>query len=282
MTNLIFFGSDQYSQTVLARLSQDPSLQITHSHDLPSTIHHLPPNTIGLSASFPYLFPPEIIQQFDGRLYNLHPSLLPQYRNVAPVPYAIAMGDSVTGITLQRIDEKIDHGEIIAQVEEPIHHDDTTPILTHRLFALGSDLFLEFLGSDLKGSAQPRIYNHRGRSDPHGTLIFTKRLTSQSGFVEWSVLERLIANKPIKPTDTHNPLIQLRLTHKPCAILYDLVRALEGYEKVWTIAPTRKGDLRLSLALPQLPTTSYQLLVLIAGKPKPISWSDFTKYYVNV
>ncbi|PIS17869.1 hypothetical protein COT54_02350, partial [Candidatus Collierbacteria bacterium CG09_land_8_20_14_0_10_46_12] len=82
MTSLIFFGSDQYSQTVLARLSQDPSLQITHSPDLPSTIYHLPPNTIGLSASFPHLFPPETIKQFEGRLYNLHPSLLPQYRNV--------------------------------------------------------------------------------------------------------------------------------------------------------------------------------------------------------
>jgi len=272
MTSLIFFGSDQYSQTVLARLSQDPSLQITHSPDLPSTIYHLPPNTIGLSASFPHLFRPETIKQFEGHLYNLHPSLLPQYRNVAPVPYAIAMGDKVTGITLFRISTGIDNGEIISQIEEPIRADDTTPILTHRLFAKGAELFIKHLVAPSgPGPAGP---------GPTGTLIFTKRLTSQSGFVEWSVLERLIANKPIKPTDTHNPLIQLRLTHKPCAILYDLVRALEGYEKVWTIAPTRKGDLRVSFALSQLPTTSYQPLILIAGKPKPISWSDFNKYYL--
>jgi len=181
------------------------------------------------------------------------------------------MGDKVTGITLFRISTGIDNGEIISQIEEPIHLDDTTPILTHRLFAKGAELFLEYLHD----SPPSTIY-----ALPSTPLIFTHKLTGESGFVEWSVLERLIANKPIKPTDTHNPLIQLRLTHKPCAILYDLVRALEGYEKVWTIAPTRKGDLRVSFALSQLPTTSYQPLILIAGKPKPISWSDFNKYYL--
>ena len=76
MHSLIFFGSDQYSQTVLNHLQKHSGLAITHLTNLTS-LPPITPNTFGLSASFPHLFPPEIIEQFAGRLYNLHPSLSP-------------------------------------------------------------------------------------------------------------------------------------------------------------------------------------------------------------
>ena len=294
--NLFFFGSDKYSQTVLARLSQEPTFQITHLTNL-SIIPPITSDTLGLSASFPHLFPLKIIAAFDGRLYNLHPSLLPQYRNVAPAPYAIALGDTVTGITLFRISSGIDNGEIVAQVKEPILQTDTSPILLHRLFAKGSELFVKHLiAPSGPGPAGP---------GPNEPLIFTHRLTSQDGHVEWPVLQKLLANQPIGPHETVNPLLRLRLKRtllvghptrrvlEGTQILHDLVRGLSGWERVWSIAPTKKGELRITLVIKgsDLKGSAHpadsktgrsdpqDTQILISGKPHPISLADFTKYY---
>lgn len=305
MQSMIFFGSDQYSVVVLEALlqsSHDLDLQIVtpnansslatyaESHALPlipydSFLVNLKSSfinptsqtdVIGLSASFPRLFPPEVIKKFSSQLYNLHPSLLPQYRNVAPIPYAIAMGDPITGITLQRIDAQIDHGEIISQIEEPILPTDTTPILLNRLFSLGSGLFLRWLTDQQVNLPTGQLSSHS--TDP---LIFTRRLTRDSGYVEWAVVKQLVSGGKIAVKDTANPLIKLRLTHYPNRtdnILPDLIRALEGYEKVWTIATTRKGKIEISITY-DLHNTIYK--ILIPGRPRPIPYSDFEQYYLT-
>lgn len=284
MTSLYFFGSDRYASIVLDYLHTHSDLDITHFPDLKSFVNGpmvkwsndvIP---LALSASFPYLFPKDLIQQFSGRLYNLHPSLLPQYRNVAPVPYAIAMGDTETGITLQRIDEKIDHGEIIAQINVPILPTDTTPTLLNRLFTKGAALFIDWLADNLTIRSTDSLISRRADN-----LIFTKKITPDSGHLEWPLVLKLINGQSITMADTANPLIRLRLTHHPDRtdnILPDLVRALTGYEKVWTVAPTKKGDLRISFALTPNKVLSTKYYVLIPGKPRPISWNDFTKYYL--
>lgn len=305
MHSLIFFGSDRYSAVVLDSIilsgdarkitvvtdqkiggSEVEKLAIAHNllvSYYPDFDHSLiKKDTLGLCASFDHLIPKDIIELFDGNLYNLHPSLLPQYRNVSPVQYAIAMGDKETGITLFLISVGIDNGEIIAQASEPILPTDTTPTLTPRLFKLGADLFVRFLGSDLKGSAQPAD-SIVGRSDPIGTpLIFTHRLTRDSGYLEWSVLSKLLTNKPITKDETKNELLSLRFGRTqgsaPTAILSDLLRALTPWPGIWSTVPTKKGDLRISLVPKGSDPTGFA--ILIAGKPNPITYSDFAKYYL--
>ena len=235
-------------------------------------------DVVGLCASFDHLVPSGVINLFDGQLFNLHPSLLPQYRNVSPVQYALALGDAETGITLFRITTGIDNGEIIAQVAEPIHADDTTPTLTSRLFELGANLFLGELSTPgVKGAP------HSGSVIPPDQLIFTHRLTRDSGYLEWPVAQRLLAGEPVSPAETANELLKLRLSrplHDPRSTIHDLIRALTPWPGVWTIAKTKKGELRISL-VPNLRSTIHDLpSILISGKPKPISWSDFTKYYL--
>ncbi len=296
MQPITFFGSDQYSVVVLKQLAVSDKLQIlavvtdlksppnpveslAHELNLPvitysdllSNPRSLSP--LGLTASFPHLFPPELISLFPhGHLYNLHPSLLPQYRNVAPVPYALAMGDKTTGITIFRIGTGIDNGEIVAQIEEPILPTDTTPILLNRLFAKGANLFLSWFTDKLTN--RPADLPNRWRADE---LIFTHKLTRKSGYLEWPVLQKLLANQPISINETQNELIRLRLIHHPdrtANILPDLVRALAGYEKVWTLADTTKGQLQLSLE------SLDPVMVKLSGRPKAILWKDFTKYYL--
>ncbi|WP_047414516.1 methionyl-tRNA formyltransferase [Cellulophaga sp. Hel_I_12] len=75
--------------------------------------------------------------------FNLHASLLPDYRGAAPINWAIMKGEKYTGATTFFIDDKIDTGEIIAQSKIPIKEDDTAGTLHDTLMNLGADLVLQ-------------------------------------------------------------------------------------------------------------------------------------------
>lgn len=76
---------------------------------------------------------------------NLHASLLPKYRGAAPIQWAIANGETLTGNTTMRIDAGLDTGDILLQQEEPIAPDDTALTLAPRLAAKGAALMVETL-----------------------------------------------------------------------------------------------------------------------------------------
>ena len=87
---------------------------------------------------------------------NLHASLLPKYRGAAPIQWAIANGETVTGVTTMRIDAGLDTGDILLQHELPIAPDDTAETLAPRLAAIGADLMVETLRGLQAGSIHPR------------------------------------------------------------------------------------------------------------------------------
>src|SRR5215472_2694191 len=76
---------------------------------------------------------------------NLHASLLPRYRGAAPIQWAIANGETVTGVTSMRIDAGMDTGDILLQRELAILPDDTSETLAPRLAEIGADLMIETL-----------------------------------------------------------------------------------------------------------------------------------------
>jgi methionyl-tRNA formyltransferase len=76
---------------------------------------------------------------------NLHASLLPKYRGAAPIQWAIASGETVTGVTTMRIDEGLDTGNILLQRELAISENDTAETLSPKLAAIGADLMIETL-----------------------------------------------------------------------------------------------------------------------------------------
>jgi methionyl-tRNA formyltransferase len=87
---------------------------------------------------------------------NLHASLLPKYRGAAPVQWAIASGETITGNTTMRIDAGLDTGDILLQQEIGIESDDTAETLAPRLAAAGADLLVETLRGLQAGKVQPR------------------------------------------------------------------------------------------------------------------------------
>src|SRR5664279_3915494 len=91
---------------------------------------------------------------------NLHASLLPKYRGAAPIQWAIAMGESVTGVTTMRINAGLDTGDILMQREVPIAPEDTAETLGSNLAAIGADLMVETLRGLDGGEIRPVPQDH--------------------------------------------------------------------------------------------------------------------------
>jgi len=90
---------------------------------------------------------------------NLHGSLLPKYRGAAPIQWAIASGETITGVTTMRIDAGLDTGDILLQAEEQIKPEDTALTLTPRLARTGAELMITTLAGLKGGTLTPRPQN---------------------------------------------------------------------------------------------------------------------------
>jgi methionyl-tRNA formyltransferase len=91
---------------------------------------------------------------------NLHASLLPKYRGAAPIQWAIANGESVTGVTTMRIDAGLDTGDILMQREIPIGLEDTAETLGPKLASIGAELMVETLRGLKNGQVRPTPQDH--------------------------------------------------------------------------------------------------------------------------
>jgi methionyl-tRNA formyltransferase len=96
---------------------------------------------------------------------NLHASLLPKYRGAAPIQWAIANGETITGVTTMRIDAGLDTGDILLHREMQIVNEDTAVTLAPRLAEVGADLMV----ATLRGLQESRIHP-RPQDDAKATL----------------------------------------------------------------------------------------------------------------
>ncbi|MBM3757736.1 MAG: methionyl-tRNA formyltransferase [Acidobacteria bacterium] len=91
------------------------------------------------------ILPQAIIDLAPLGIINVHASLLPKYRGAAPIQWAIANGERVTGVTTIRIDAGLDTGDMLSKTETAIGDDETAPELSERLAAVGATLLIETL-----------------------------------------------------------------------------------------------------------------------------------------
>lgn len=98
--------------------------------------------------------------------FNLHASLLPQYRGAAPINWAIINGETQTGVTTFMLNERIDEGCILLQRSTPITSDDTAETLHDRLAEMGCALVVETLDGLQQGNLQPKPQELSGQLRP--------------------------------------------------------------------------------------------------------------------
>ena len=156
---------------------------------------------------------------------NLHASLLPKYRGAAPIQWAIANGETVTGNTTMHIDAGLDTGDILLQQELAIRPEDTAETIAPKLAAIGADLMIETLAGLQHGAIQPHKQDHSQSSlapilkKEDGLIDFSRSATEifnrMRGFQPWpgaytkfrgknlQILKARPTTKPLPPAELH-------------------------------------------------------------------------------
>jgi methionyl-tRNA formyltransferase len=129
--------------------------KIKQNEELRAKLQEIAPDAI-IVVGYGRIIPPWMLQLSKFGNINLHASLLPKYRGAAPIQWAIANAETVTGVTAMQIDEGLDTGDILLQKELPISSHDTAETLSPKLAAIGADLMIETLQALQAGTITPR------------------------------------------------------------------------------------------------------------------------------
>ena len=135
-------------------------------------------------VAYGLILPQEVLDIPRYGCINVHASLLPRWRGAAPIQRAIEAGDHETGITLMRINEQLDSGDILTQVSTEILSTDTNGTLHRRLADLGAQELIRVL---------PRITSQTATAQDHRKASYAKKIQTEETYLDWnnsaSVLE---------------------------------------------------------------------------------------------
>jgi methionyl-tRNA formyltransferase len=138
-------------------------------------------------AAYGHILPQAILDLPRFGCLNVHTSLLPKYRGAAPIQWAIADGETQTGVTIMRMDAGMDTGDILTQRPTPILAEDDSATLHNRLAQLGADLLLETIPGYVSGTVQPR-------PQPEGAS-YAPKIKKEDGHIRWNLPARTILNR---------------------------------------------------------------------------------------
>ena len=122
--------------------------------------------------------------------FNLHASLLPQYRGAAPINWAIINGESETGVTTFLLNHEIDKGAIIGQIRTPIGEEDNIGTMYDRLMSIGTGLVVETVERIAAGDIEPVEQMHIDES----TLRPAPKIFKEDCRIDWNRNGRDIVN----------------------------------------------------------------------------------------
>ncbi|MFA5386415.1 MAG: methionyl-tRNA formyltransferase [Candidatus Paceibacterota bacterium] len=152
----------------------DPSFKIQVSRLQPDLF---------IVAAYSQIIPKEILEIPRLGTIGVHPSLLPKYRGSSPIQTAILNGDEETGVSLYSVDEKMDHGPVLAKRELKIKNALPTGrqaecrILQQKLADLGADLLIETLPKFLNNAIKPVVQDE-------DKATYTKKFITENGRVD--------------------------------------------------------------------------------------------------
>ena len=145
---------------------------------------------------------PEVLWKIPNKgTFNLHASLLPQYRGAAPINWAIINGETKTGVTTFFIDHQIDTGAIIDSISCPIQNEDNASRLHDKLMVAGTKLVIRTLEAIAQDSAKPKP------QEDSDQLRIAPKLNQENTRINWDAPSEQISN---------------------------LIRGLDAYPGAWT------------------------------------------------
>ncbi len=206
--------------------------------------------------------------------FNLHASLLPQYRGAAPINWAVINGETETGVTTFFLKHEIDTGEIIDQVRIPIADTDNVGIVYDKLMAVGSELVLKTVDAVLAGEVKTVPQESLAKAED---LRPAPKIFKETCRIDWSQgakrvydLVRGLSPYPGAWTELHeknNPAVTLKI--------FETRKIFHAHSlEPGTIETDRKKYFRIAVPDGFIDVLSLQL----AGK-KRMSVTDFLKGY---
>ena len=129
---------------------------------------------LGVVCAYGRLLPPWMLQMAHLGMFNLHFSLLPRWRGASPLQAVLLAGDKQTGVTLQRMEERLDAGCLVGRVVEAVRAEDDASSLAGRLAERSAELLRQCLGGMLEGRLE-------GVPQPEEEVTWCKRVRKQDG-----------------------------------------------------------------------------------------------------
>lgn len=139
-------------------------------------------------AAFGQILPKAILDLPRHGCLNVHTSLLPKYRGAAPIQWAMANGDTETGVTIMKMDVGMDTGDILSQRTTPIAAEDNGQTLHDRLAQLGAEL----LGQTIPDYTAGRIQPH---PQDNALATYAPKIKKEDGQVDWRQPAKSIGNR---------------------------------------------------------------------------------------
>ena len=134
------------------------------------------------------ILPQAVIDLAPLGIVNVHASLLPLYRGAAPIQWAIANGETETGVTTMKIDAGLDTGDMLRKAEISIGSEETFPELSERLAAMGAELLIETLEMMERGQIVPEPQDN-------SSATLAPILKKEDGVIDWALPAYTIHNR---------------------------------------------------------------------------------------
>jgi methionyl-tRNA formyltransferase len=162
-----------------------------------------------IDVAYGLLLPEPVLNTPKFGCINIHPSILPRFRGAAPIQRAIMAGDTITGVTIMKMDIGLDTGDIYKQETLPINNTDTTETLIKKTADIGAKLLLEVLTTVETETANAYKQNN-------SQATYANKITKEEGKIDWrksaDEIERMIRAFnpwPIAYTEIENKYVRI-------------------------------------------------------------------------
>ena len=315
---LAYFGTPDFAATFLENILTDPAVPIevglvvtqpdqklgrkqiltpspvkvmAQKHGIPtyeSSVKQLnaelPSGEFDLALLYAYgeIIPDDLIAAFPLGFWNIHPSLLPLYRNVAPMAYPLMLDDHLTGVSIIHLDSKLDHGPIVAQAKIQIDSKDKRPDLEVKLTKLAYTTFKELVNLSQIGNLPPLL------EQDHENATYTRIMKKDDGFIPLETLKRFLKNDSIIPAEFPNIVKEYYenypetvKTTSASLLLYNFYRGMYPWPGIWTTVMINGIEKRLKITEISYENSRVSLTkVQLEGKNE-VSFKEFnTSYHV--
>lgn len=295
---IIFFGTPHYVLPILEKLdkeygvvavvTQEPKpvgrdAKLTYSavdewaHKRKIEIHfdfdNLPEAELGVCASFGKIIPNDVLNYFKYGIINIHPSLLPKFRGSSPIQASILEGLDEIGLSIIRMNNKLDQGPILTQFKEQILESDDNETLRNRLFEKSADVLIEMIPNYIKGKITLK-------KQDEDKVILTKEVKKDDAFIPFELLKEVMTlNSGTKEIEI--PFIKEQKYKVTAKLINNFIKAMKPWPNVWTKINTGNKEQRLKILKSHINNESGYLEldeVQLEGK-NIVAWKQFSKSY---